>query len=430
MRRLVLVIFASSLLVLLIIAQRSNIPAVEASTTIFQGDLVLTGNNVTVIEERFDINGSIIVKDNATLILRNAMLNFTATESFQFEMSFQNPSSGNPRLGIENATITAGDYYLEADLYGNSTASVNMLSAPRLYLYGYGSSVMMISNSSILDVGGMASSIVNVSNCSLWAAEVRDNSTYGLLNCTIQILQAYSTNNINVVGSLIENYAAIVAKAANCSVDRLAPGFVTSWGFQQDCSVLIAPGGWASNLTLTDTQVDDWVFEAYSTSNVTISNSDLRAVYLANTAKLRLTNSTFQIHNIGDQSEVLVDWYLDVHVVDSIGQDVPSAIVNAYCSNATLAGSEPTDAGGWARLTLMEKMLNATGEYPVGNYTVEATYETHSNSTTIDMTDNQIIILELPDFVIPEFPSFLIIPLFMTATLLTAIIAKRKQNRT
>jgi len=49
--------------------------------------------------------------------------------------------------------------------------------------------------------------------------------------------------------------------------------------------------------------------------------------------------------------------------------------------------------GDKARFTLMEKMINATGEYPVGNYTVEATYLTHSNVTTVNMTGNQVITL-------------------------------------
>src|SRR4030042_5226402 len=126
----------SCLLLTLPFMDGGYVPVVKASPDIFQGDLILDGNNVTVIEGQFDINGSIIVEDNATLMLRNAVLNFTAAEDQQFEMRFLNPSSGNPRLDVENATITAGDYYLIADLYGNSTASVNMLSAPRLYLLG------------------------------------------------------------------------------------------------------------------------------------------------------------------------------------------------------------------------------------------------------------------------------------------------------
>jgi len=103
--------------------------------------------------------------------------------------------------------------------------------------------------------------------------------------------------------------------------------------------------------------------------------------------------------------------------------------VTATYLNTTMAESRLTDASGWVRLTLLEKMMNATGEYPVGNYTVEATYETHSDSTTVNMTDNQILTLTLSDFIIPEFPSQLILPLSMITTLLAIIIYNRKTRQ-
>jgi len=92
--------------------RKEVVPTVEASPDIYQGDLILQGNNVTTIEGRFDINGSIIVEENATLILRNAILNFTQTSHRQFEMVFQHPAHGNPRLLAENSTITANDLYM------------------------------------------------------------------------------------------------------------------------------------------------------------------------------------------------------------------------------------------------------------------------------------------------------------------------------
>ena len=78
----------------------------------------------------------------------------------------------------------------------------------------------------------------------------------------------------------------------------------------------------------------------------------------------------------------------------------------------------------------MEKMMNATGEYPVGNYTVEATYDIYSDQTTANMTENQQITLTLEEFVIPEFPSFLILPIFIITTLLTVIFYRRRQTTT
>jgi hypothetical protein len=73
-------------------------------------------------------------------------------------------------------------------------------------------------------------------------------------------------------------------------------------------------------------------------------------------------------------------------------------------------------------------MINSTGEYLIGNYNVEASYETYSNNTEVTMTGNQIVTLRLEGFVVPEFPSFLILPLFMIATLLAVIVYKRKHT--
>jgi uncharacterized membrane protein len=68
------------------------------------------------------------------------------------------------------------------------------------------------------------------------------------------------------------------------------------------------------------------------------------------------------------------------------------------------------------------------GEYPVGNYTVEAAYETHSNSTIVNITYNQLITLVLSDLIVPEFPSFLFLPLFIMATVLAIVVHKRKET--
>ena len=128
------------------------------------------------------------------------------------------------------------------------------------------------------------------------------------------------------------------------------------------------------------------------------------------------------------QTRIQIFWYLDVHVIDDINQDVPSANVTAAYPDATLAESKLTSENGWVRLALMEKIKNATGEYPVGIYTVNATYETYSNTTTVEMTITQHIALTLEDLVVPEFPSLIILPLFMIATLLATLVYKKKRS--
>jgi hypothetical protein len=140
-------------------------------------------------------------------------------------------------------------------------------------------------------------------------------------------------------------------------------------------------------------------------------------------------NSTAHIYDINDQSRVYVNWHLDVHVVDETGQDVPSANVTATFSNGTLAESRNTRSDGWTRMTLLDKVKSATGDFPAGNYTVDGTYLSFSNSTTVNLTANEVITLRLEGFIIPEFTSpTLALPLMIVTLLVVAVLVYRKQS--
>ena len=397
-----------------------------AHAPIYQGDLILTDNDVAVIEGRFDINGSIIIEENATLILTNAFLNFTQTEVLQYNITLRNPSNGNPRLLVYNSTITS-DFRTDVYLQYNSTAVIDN-STISLYIVAEDHSVLSItSDSYVIRQIGYDSPIVKE------------------YNSTIQFSDNYNSAEVWVCDSEINTFA-FEPKSVECTISKLKPGLVSYWNFITNCSVSILPGGYTPNITLTNTSVNIWNPIFAGSSNISINNSTMghpaiwgsslvSAVdstftsYLSarGTSVTSLINTTYSgIPHIRDQARIQVAWYLGVHVVDSNGQDVPSANVTATYPNATAAESTLTDSNGWVRLTLMEKMMNATGEYSVGNYTVEATYESYSTDTTVNMTENQQITLTLEDLVIPEFPSFLILPLFMIATLLAVIAYRRK----
>ncbi|MCK4482455.1 carboxypeptidase regulatory-like domain-containing protein [Candidatus Bathyarchaeota archaeon] len=449
MRKLVFVFLVSSLLLTLTFVQKGNIPAVKASSSIHQGDLILTGNNVTVIEGRFDINGSIIVEENATLILKNAIINFTQTKNNEHSMSFRNPLNGNPRLQAENTTITASNYYFNVGFWGNSTGIVYKLeTASKFQLLSHDSSVLSMSNINTYTVYGWDSSVINISdstiNAHTWAV---DSSTLTVSNSTIGSLYAGRSSVVNLLDSNVY-FLKIASASVNCSIIGLEPGLFSTWDYRLDCSVFVGSGGYAPIVTVQNSQIGGWYFDFGALSNATISNSTFRylrtadysvtttsnsiiteGLYARHYSKTWLVNSTiYGFYDIHEEGKVYVNWYLGVYVVDSIGQDVLSANVTVTYPNAIVAESKLTDANGWARLTLMEKMVNATGDYTVGNYTVEATYEIYSDQTTVNMTENQQITLTLEDFIIPEFPSFLILPLFMIITLLIVIAYRRKDS--
>ena len=140
---------------------------------------------------------------------------------------------------------------------------------------------------------------------------------------------------------------------------------------------------------------------------------------------LTLVNSTCLEYNMESQGEAHVYWYLDLHVTDLDGLDLPYANITTKLGE-TLIGSLKANNIGWAtNIPLLEKTVNATGEYFVGNHTIVAAYESLYGITLVNMVGNQ----QIDPFIIPEFTSFLILPLFMIVALLTTILFKERNFR-
>jgi len=324
MRRVLFVVLVASLLATFASIQKENTPAVKASSSIYQGDLVLAGNNVTVIEDiRFDINGSIIVEENATLILKNAIVNFTQTRDFQHALRFAALSEDTPFLQASDVVITSNHRFI-IWFYYNSSASIS--------------------------------------------------------NCTIN-----------------------------------EKGTLTTW--------------YSSYLYAVELKAE--YLDAHMSSTMYLVDSDLGTVMNSGPVTVWLVNSTYDhIFYYESQSEprAYVCWFLDVHVVDSIGQVVPSANVTVYEQTGEVTDSKLTDIDGLANFIATEKVICPSGQDTYGNYTIKANYNTFFSQTTVNMTGNRLITLTLEDFVIPEFPSLIILPLFTVATLLAVIVYRRKHS--
>jgi hypothetical protein len=406
-----------------------GISEVEASPGLRQEDLIINGDNVTIIEGRFDINGSIIVEENATLVLKDAVLNVTQTRNAEHEMTFRNPAGGNPRLEVDNATITASNYYFWISLYSNSSAIINNLTAPsKIDLVTHDSSSVSMLDSELFALYGYDYSVVEVENSAfsmLWSS---DSSTVAVSNCTINsylLTQEYSV--IGISNSTLRELQ-VEARSVNCSIFSLEPGFFASWNYSLDCSVSIAHGGYAPEVMVKDSQIQGWRFDFYGSSNATIVNCTIDYLTSHDSSFVNMVNSPCSYIIIDYEGKVVIHWILNVHVTDSIGQDVPAANVTITYPNATLAQSKLSDVEGKTKMIMMEKMMNATGEYPVGNYTVEATYDIYSDGTEVNMTENRQANLMLENFIIPEFPSIHILFLFIIVASCMIIGCRKKRK--
>jgi len=395
-----------------------------------QGNIILTGNDLITIEGILWLNGSIITKENATLILRNAYLNLTQSSHYQFNITFQKPFNGNPRLQAENAVLNS-TYWFLAYFYGNSSGTFHNVtswfnSRGLVFIILFGTSAITISESRVRTIIAHDYSAVDVFSCfSMDELEALDYAHVKLSSMNIQSAKCYQSATLQLTDVSINNLM-ITSASINCSIFGLKPNYFSFWNYSEACSVVLGPQGWAPTITLYECTIKSWLLGLGGSSNATISDSIIARVETYSSSVAWLVNSTYGQTARYHESKIYVSWYLSTHVVDSIVQNVPYATVNVLYPNATMARSESTDPNGWADFVLISKMMNSTGDYPVGNYTIEASYGTHFNSTTVNMTGNREITLSL-DFVIPEFPSLLILPLFMTATLLAVIVCRRKR---
>ena len=369
--------FASILLLLSLLSTCAflyvgNIPTVEALPELHQGDMILSGNNVTVIEGSFDINGSIIVTENATLILNNAVVNFVQTSGWQRNITLENPLNGYPRLQSINTTVTSGFTYSAYLLSGSSTAV-----ADSQFVGSSGAYCWFV-------ISGTA----HFENLTAHGMSISDGDAF-LSNSSITDLNVYSgslhANSSNIHSS--NTYGTGVTSMDKCTLSVV---YVTEESQQ-----------YVSDSTTTD----------------------LVTYYKA---AAWLVNSTYTGQTAYNESAVFEFWYLAVHVVDNISQDIPSANVTARYPNSTVAESKLTDINGMAKLTLMQRKINATGSFPIGDYTIQATHEIFANNTLVDMTENQEITITLP-FIIPELTSSLVLQIFMVATILAVIAHKRRR---
>jgi len=445
MRGFAFIALFSFLLLTLPLMYKGDIPIVKASPDIYFGDLVLNGNNVTLIENMgFDINGSIIITENATLILENSILNLTQASERQFNVTLENGANGNPRLLVYNSTLTSASG-LEYLVYvkDNSTAAINNSTISE-FLSCSDESTVTVLNSSYVDIlYGYGSTVITVNS-----SAVREWHNYDSPQ-----VEVYDSR----INSLVTGSTSI-----NCTISNLQEGNMSYWNFLSNCSVLF-DGGYCPNVTLVNTGVEWWRFAFYGSSDARVIDStiwEVSAIAWTGFTVVNLTRSSFTYVNcygsnelwiddslidslyvaqlstawlldttcnsltVDENASVYVNWYLDVYVKDVLYQFVPSANVTVTFPNMTVADSKLTDGYGWVRFALMEKMINTTAQYPIGNYSVQAIYLIHSNSTTVNMTANQQTELTFQDLVIPEFPSFLILPLFFMATLLAVYIAR------
>jgi hypothetical protein len=439
---------------------------IKIAKPFYQGDLVLSDNDVYTITGEFIINGSIIVTENATLVLREAYVNFTQTTSQQFNITLKNARGGNPRIIVDDATINAGNhwYFLNIELYENSTAQINGLrqetSLIQLVLMGY--AYANVTNSEFLKIFAYDSSSVDIAYSKI-SLVVGSQSNVNVTSTEVMYFYATGNPKAKLQDSSITYLLAIYSSARQTLIDSVYPGTVVYWNYLQNCSVIV-DGGFAPNITLCNVYVANWSFnfgdsqhtiiyssklrwlrlsdslasvfetyittlELYGSSRLNATDSKVHDVILRGSSIIWSVNSSAEADTeISDQATIYANWYLDVYVKDSIGQYVPDANVTVKCADGTITARGQTNMFGWVRLTVLSFIVNATGGHYQGPHNVTAAYETHENSTMVDVNENTQATVVLANFIIPEFPSvFALMALLVSPAFAAAMLCKSKK---
>ncbi|MEM2104946.1 MAG: carboxypeptidase-like regulatory domain-containing protein [Candidatus Bathyarchaeia archaeon] len=339
----------ASLFLSLMVIVNMNVPSVRAEDIFHDGDLILDGNNVTIIDNQIlHINGSIIITENATLIIRNnGGINFTQQHSSQFNMTLKNPANGNPRLIIEKYSgITGNGYSITLYFYGNSTLEAYQAATPENVIFVF-----------------FDYSVANITESEFWSIYAYHNTVLHITNAWINYVFLYG--NAKATISNTEIYNKLLA-----SIN--------------------------SEVTISNCEISD--AEAYYYVKCYIYDSLIDNATLHDDTRAWLFNTTMTNGRAYNNSIAYVYYYLDVHVIDLVGQDVPSANVTAYDIENVPVDSKLTEIDGKARLTLMKGFANETGFYWTGAYTVVTCYMDCSNSTSVNIYDNTEIEVKLGVF--------------------------------
>jgi len=455
------------------------------------GDLIVAGNDAVTFENCTLIqNGNIYVRENGTLLVDNCDLVLNQSSMYQYKLevhdngrlfalnssissdySFDQYYDGNSTANFTNTVLKHATWTYASGqfLYMFNCSELGHLSVSTNATFDscIGYNALLTSENANVQINNsqMGTAYIRVKDSTLNVTNLRNgrvdyfntfsnltatggavanltvfnsnvsfgfepyNSSIAISNCYITGLEAYSTSNISIVDSMMSTIHA--GESVNLSLNNV---YLSSYIIAYDNSTTVSKDSYIYRLEASDqtfcslnsSTVNE--VSAYFSSMVYAVDSTLSTLSANQKSVLSLVNSTYtSAPSINGQATMLVSWYLDVHVTDSIGQNVSSANVTAYLEGVMIR-SELTDANGLARLTLQGKLINATGEFPVADYFVNASYLAYQNTTAVAMIANMQITPTLEGLIVPEFPSTIPLLLLMLVTLIVTIVTRRKKQ--
>jgi 5-hydroxyisourate hydrolase-like protein (transthyretin family) len=330
--------------------------------------------------------------------------------------------------------------------------------------YGYSSSHIEVYNSTIREWHNYYSPEVEVENSTVNGLVIGSYSVnctiHGLksgffkywnfiTNCSVVYLAGGASPNVTLTNSTINNWRLAFYQASNAFITDSDVGEISAiagsssinirstqsdYLYADNLATLQADNSTIGTLTTYETAQVSIVhssvnsLQAHGSSAVWFNTTSVSTVECSDSSKSWLLNSTYSSLIFHDSGTAYIAWYLTVHILDMISQDVPSANITAIFENSTTATTAKTNINGTVTLALAEKAINITGEYSFANYTVTAAYDTYTNQTWVNMTANQQATLVL-GFILPEFQSLIMVFALMTATILIVTFNTKRRRK-
>ncbi len=278
--------------------ESKSVAAVTSMGNIKSNTVVVNATNtLEYVNGTFILDEPIRLEDNATLIIRNAVVYFNSSSRTIIQ------THDNSTIVMEGAKLFHLRGYSYMYLYGNSTATIMDSRLLSVYTYFRDSTEASIVDSVLTysaNLYGPAKvSITDSKLDSVWCASSSQVSLQGSL---VGSLGVYDRSAASVVGSRIAYTIYLeFEQDSEASLNALPTGVVGIWRLYENNDVTKA----YIDLNITESAVNEWQIEVSGSSKVLVENSKtLYGVYVYSTSNVLLFNSTARYLGVYDSSDV------------------------------------------------------------------------------------------------------------------------------
>jgi len=295
--------------------------------TVQQGDLVLEGDDVLLIENRtYILDGLLLAKDNAKLVLRNAELYIKERRGgwfwhdilpFLLYMGFNDSAV----FEAYNSSVLSEDRLIWIGFFGNSKSFINSSRLDSVSMFGDEDSFFLINNSTLSGIN-----VARKAGCKAVNSEIFSVDCFSILDDMIWPFsqKIWEECRVELWNSSLERLSM---KAKNCEASISTPllGFHRYWNSYE---LFTGEEVVAFNVTLYNTNLTgpDWGIDLVSGGLRVESPSDVSCVSVQN-GSLLVTNRSMDFTRCEDGSLVITS--SSINFLRCIGD----SIVDIYDSN-------------------------------------------------------------------------------------------------